>query len=86
MTAMSHHCGAECLLGAFHKVAAAATVAMQLDAARNNIHTQSVDRRIGTWLDVAVLANLNNARVVKEQRATIYPPRRSEYLTIVNLG
>ena len=60
--------------------------AVQLDAARNNIHTQSVDRRIGTWLDVAVLANLNNARVVKEQRATIYPPRRSEYLTIVNLG
>jgi hypothetical protein len=86
MTAMSHHSGAERLLGALHEVVAATTMAMKLNASRHHMHSQSVNSRVGTWLDVAILANLYNARILKQQRTTAYPPRRSENLTIVNLG
>ena len=61
MTAMSHHSGAERLLGTLHEVVASTAMAMKLYATRNHMHPQGVYRRVGTWLDVAVLADLHYA-------------------------
>ena len=86
MLAMGEHRCSEGLFGALHKVVSTTTMAMQFNTTRHYMHTQSINSSLGTRLNVAVLANLYNSRVVKEQRATVNPPRWSKNLTVVNLG
>ena len=77
-------CTAESLLGAFHEVAAATAMDVDLNTTGNNVHALCVDYFCANYSKVAI-CNFKNLVITDDNRTILQPTLWSQDFTIDNL-